>query len=73
MKAMNAKMKGMVMTGDTDKDFALMMIPHHEGAISMAEAEIGHGNNLELKQMAAKIMTDQKKEIDELKGWLAQH
>ena len=73
MNAMNAKMKSMVMSGDTDKDFAMMMIPHHEGAVTMAEAEVGHGNNLELKQIAVKIMTDQKREIDELKGWLARH
>ena len=41
----------------------LIHFAHHEGAIAMAEAEIGHGNNLELKKMALKIMTDQKKEI----------
>ena len=73
MNAMNAKMKSMKMTGDNDKDFAMMMIPHHEGAVVMAEAEVGHGSNLELKQMAVKIMTDQKKEIEELKSWLEQH
>jgi uncharacterized protein (DUF305 family) len=73
MKAMNAKMKNMVMTGDTDKDFVMMMIPHHEGAIVMAEAEINHGAHKELKQIAGKIITDQKKEIDALKAWQAKH
>ena len=73
MDDMNAKMKTMGMTGDTDKDFAMMMIPHHEGAIAMSEAHISHGNNLEMKKMAAKIMADQKEEIDELKDWLTQH
>lgn len=73
MNAMNAKMKGMQMSGDIDKDFAMMMIPHHEGAVTMSEALIGHGNMLELKEMAGKIITDQKKEIQELKDWLAKH
>jgi uncharacterized protein (DUF305 family) len=27
-------------TGDPDHDFAAMMIPHHQGAIEMAEAEL---------------------------------
>ena len=73
MNAMNAKMKSMVMSGDIDKDFAMMMIPHHEGALAMAEAEIGHGANLDLKKIASKIMTDQKKEISELQAWLSNH
>ena len=67
------KMKALKMTGNTDKDFVLMMIPHHEGAIAMAEAEMSHGDHLDLKKMALRIITDQKKEIDELRGWLAQH
>ena len=27
-------------TGDVDRDFVAMMIPHHQGAIDMAEAEL---------------------------------
>ena len=70
---MMENMKALKMTGNTDKDFILMMIPHHEGAIAMAEAEMSHGDHLELKKMALKIITNQKKEIDELRGWLTQH
>jgi uncharacterized protein (DUF305 family) len=67
------KMKALKMTGDPDKDFVMMMIPHHEGAIAMAEAEMSHGDHLELKKMALKIITDQKKEIDELRAWQTRH
>jgi uncharacterized protein (DUF305 family) len=63
----------MKMTGNADRDFAMMMIPHHQGAIDMAKAELQHGDDPELKKMAQKIIDDQQKEIAELKAWLAKH
>jgi uncharacterized protein (DUF305 family) len=41
-QAMSKMMDGMTVspTGDVDGDFAAMMIPHHQGAIDMAEAEL---------------------------------
>ena len=71
MKTMMDKMMGMQMTGNTDKDFVMMMIPHHESAVTMAEDEISHGKKLELKKMAQKMIADQSKEISEFKAWLA--
>lgn len=73
MDKMYASMKGMAMTGNTDKDFAMMMIPHHETAVTMAEDEISHGKNLALKKMAQKIIEDQTKEIKDLQDWLAKN
>lgn len=68
-------MKDMMMTpsGDADKDFAMMMIPHHQGAIGMAEVELKYGKDPVLKEMAQKIIDAQKKEIDEFKKWQAEH
>ena len=71
MKTMMDKMMGMQMTGNTDKDFVMMMIPHHESAVTMAEDEISHGKKLELKKMAQKMIADQNKEISDFKTWLA--
>ena len=71
MKTMMDKMMNMQMTGNTDKDFVMMMIPHHESAVTMAEDEISHGKKLELKKMAQKMIADQSKEISEFKAWLA--
>ena len=48
-KAMAADMKNMQMTKNTDQDFARMMIFHHESAVKMANAELFHGMNAELK------------------------
>ena len=73
MKAMMDEMNGMQMTGNVDKNFAMMMIPHHESAVTMAEEEIGHGKQLELKKLAQKIIADQNKEINEFKAWLSEH
>jgi uncharacterized protein (DUF305 family) len=64
-KAMAAMDKGMngTMTGDPDRDFAAMMIPHHQGAIDMAEAELRFGKDKRLRKLAHDIVAAQKKEI----------
>jgi Uncharacterized protein conserved in bacteria len=71
MDEMKTDMGKMQMSGNTDKDFATMMISHHEGAIKMSKDELSHGMNAELKQMAQKGITDQTKEISEFKTWLS--
>ena len=53
-----------------DIDFAVMMIPHHQGAIDMAKALLLHGKDPEMKNLALQIITDQQTEIDQMKAWL---
>ena len=60
-------------TGDTDVDFARMMIPHHQGAIDMAKAELAAGKDPELRKLAKAIIAAQEKEIAFLRQWLADH
>lgn len=69
MSGMDAMQK-MQMTGDTDKDFAMLMKMHHQQALEMAKPEVAHGKSPELKAMARKIIKDQTKEIDQLDAWL---
>ena len=57
-------------TGDVDRDFVLMMIPHHQGAIDMAKAELEHGKDETLRAMAEAIVSAQEKEIGEMEAWL---
>ena len=65
------KMQGMKLSGDMDKDFATMMRMHHQRAIDMSKAELEHGKNAEMKQLAEKIINDQQKEIAQIDRWLA--
>jgi uncharacterized protein (DUF305 family) len=67
------KMQQMKPTGDTDKDFAMMMKMHHQQAVVMAKPEIEHGKSPELKAMARKIVKDQTKEIGQLDAWMKKH
>ena len=63
--AMGRMMDGMQIrpSGDVDRDFAAMMIPHHEGAMDMAVAELRYGTNPQLKRIAQEIIVDQQQEI----------
>ena len=50
-------------TGDPDRDFAAMMIPHHQGAIEMAEAQLRFGRDERLRRLAQGIIVEQTQEI----------
>ena len=54
-------------TGDIDKDFAAMMIPHHQGAIDMAILQLRYGKNEQLRRIAQEIIVDQMQEIAAMK------
>jgi hypothetical protein len=58
MAAMNSKS-----SGDVDRDFAAMMIAHHQGAIEMAQTQLRYGKNEQLRRIAQEIIVDQLQEI----------
>lgn len=62
-----------VLTGNADRDFALLMIPHHQGAVDMAQVELKYGTDPQLREMAQMIVDSQQAEIEELQKWLADH
>ena len=64
-------MQQMPSSGDTDKDFAMMMKLHHQQALNMAEMELANGKSAEMKAMAKQIIAAQKKEIAQFDKWLA--
>ncbi len=70
--AMQAMHKAMNInyTGNADIDFMNGMIPHHEGAIAMAEILLKHGKNETLRQLARDIIRSQRQEIAIMKEWL---
>jgi len=54
---------GIYPSGDVDRDFVGMMVPHHQGAIEMAQAELRYGHNEQLRRMAQEIIVTQQQEI----------
>lgn len=66
MNDMMGKMDAMKRKGNTDHDFAHMMMEHHKGAVAMADIELRDGKDATMKQMAAKIKADQQKELGEM-------
>jgi uncharacterized protein (DUF305 family) len=59
-------------SGDVDKDFVAMMAPHHQGAIDMAQAELRHGHNEQLRRLSQEIIVTQQQEIAAMKLALGQ-
>jgi len=72
--AMTRMMDGMSArpTGDVDRDFVAMMVPHHQGAIDMAQAELRHGHNEQLRRIAQEIVVEQQREIVAMRVALGQ-
>lgn len=64
-------MNAMMPTGDPDIDFATMMKMHHQGAIDMANYEIAHGDDSEIKSMATAIVNAQQDENMMLDSFLS--
>jgi hypothetical protein len=63
--AMATMMQGMDITpsGDVDRDFVDMMVPHHQGAIDMAMAVLRYGQNEKIRRLAQEIIVTQRQEI----------
>lgn len=70
MDRMMASMEDMKTTGNADADFLIMMIPHHQAAVDMAEVELEHGSDAETRELAQQIIDAQKAEIAEMRAML---
>ena len=70
------KMHGPMMEGvanpDPDEAFVLGMIPHHQGAIAMAEIVLRFGKDHHNHELAREIIAAQQREIAEMRAWLQQ-
>lgn len=71
MTDMHDQMMGMKPSGNADVDFAMMMKIHHQGAITMAEAQLKNGKDAQMQMMAKDIIRAQKKEIAAFDKFLA--
>jgi uncharacterized protein (DUF305 family) len=52
----------------SDKAFIDAMVPHHQGAIDMAEVALQNAEHEEIKQLSRNIISTQQAEIEELKA-----
>jgi uncharacterized protein (DUF305 family) len=71
MESMMAAMHGAAMSGDPDRDFLAMMIPHHAGAVEMARVLLVYGRDPLVRQLAEEIIANQQAEISAMNGRLA--
>ena len=73
--AMDKMMKDMDVKpmGNADVDFAKGMVPHHQGAVAMANIELQYGTDADVKKLAEGVVKSQSEEITQMKAWLASH
>jgi uncharacterized protein (DUF305 family) len=70
-RLMNGMMgDSMAHSGNADRDFVKMMIPHHQGAMDMANVLLKYGRDPELKALAQKVVSTGQAEMGEMNGWV---
>ncbi len=57
------------MMAQADRHFIEMMIPHHQGAIDMADLALTRAKRPEIKRLAEIIKRDQTREIQQMRTW----
>jgi uncharacterized protein (DUF305 family) len=68
MERMHVEMQKVHYSGNADADFASLMVPHHQGAVQMAEVELQFGSNPRLRRLAQEIILTQESEIDVMRS-----
>ena len=73
MNQMNQDMMAAEQYKDPDVAFAAGMLPHHIGAVKMAEVELKYGKDPEMRKLAENIINAQQAEIEQMQKWLKAH
>ena len=73
MNQMNQDMMAAAQYKDPDVAFAAGMLPHHIGAVKMAEIELKYGKDPEMRKLAEDIINAQQAEIEQMQKWLKAH
>jgi len=72
MDRMHGPMLQGIANADPDAAFVLGMIPHHQGAIEMADIVLRFGKDARNQHLAREIIATQRREIGEMREWLRQ-
>ncbi|MGA9580569.1 MAG: DUF305 domain-containing protein [Allosphingosinicella sp.] len=56
------------MTGDIDRDYIALMVPHHQSAVEMARVYLEHGKDPELRRLSENVIASQEAEIRLMNG-----
>ena len=73
MNQMHQDMMAAAQYKDPDVAFAAGMLPHHIGAVKMAEVELKYGKDPEMRKLAENIINAQQAEIEQMQKWLKAH
>jgi hypothetical protein len=68
MDQMHAAMNQARLTGDIDRDFVALMVPHHQSAVDMARVYLESGRDPKLRRLAEQILASQEAEIHQMQG-----
>lgn len=71
MDRMHGPMMAAMAETDPDVAFVKGMIPHHQGAVEMAEWVLKYGKDPKNRKLATEIIQQQKLEISRMHAWLA--
>jgi hypothetical protein len=68
MHRMHESVNKIPMTGDLDRDFVALMVPHHQSAVEMAQVYLRHGGDPELRRLSEDIVKSQEAEIRQMQS-----
>ena len=73
MDQMHRAMGTVRVTGEVNRDFVSLMIPHHQAAVDMARTYLESGTDPDLRRLAAHILTEQQAEIAQMEAMARAH
>lgn len=73
MEPMHSDMMRGMTAADIDAAFVCSMVPHHQGAVAMAQVALDHSQDPWIKMFAQEMLTAQQAEIAEMRAWLTRH